>query len=389
MAARGLEADEAAVRQLNYELEVIGRLGFEGYFLAVAQVVADVRAMGVRVAARGSGAGSMVNHSLFVATANPLEHRLLFERFLSERRTSLPDIDLDVESARRLEVYDKIFSRFGHERVAVTGMPETYRARHALRDTGLALGIAPQMVDEIAKSFPHIRACDIRSALAELPELRQLAARREEFGPLFELAEGLDALVRGYAMHPCGVILSNASLLDRLPVQPTPGDAYPMLQADKEDVEDLGLLKLDVLGVRMQSAMAHAVGEVRRTTGKLLDLDNPDHVPLDDEPTFEMIRRSDTIGCFQIESPGQMDLVGRLQPRHMQDVIADISLFRPGPVKGGMPAQVAALAVSPADLSHYEQADQSAREIVIEAQGVAFRLHRVTENTTGLGRGSH
>lgn len=236
MAARGLETDPAAVRQLDHELKVIGRLGFEGYFLAVAQVVADVRAMGVRVAARGSGAGSMVDHALFVATANPLEHRLLFERFLSERRTSLPDIDLDVESARRLEVYDRIFERFGSERVAVTGMPETYRARHALHDTGLALGIAPQSVDEIAKSFPHIRACDIRSALVELPELRRLAARREEFGPLFELAEGLDALVRGYAMHPCGVILSNATLLDRLPVQPTPGGAYPMLQADKEDV---------------------------------------------------------------------------------------------------------------------------------------------------------
>ncbi|MFE3410933.1 DNA polymerase III subunit alpha [Streptomyces mirabilis] len=339
MTARGLDTDAAAVRQLDYELGVIGRLGYEGYFLAVAQVVADVRAMGVRVAARGSGAGSMVNHSLFVATANPLEHRLLFERFLSERRTSLPDIDVDVESARRLEVYDRIFERFGKERVAVTGMPETYRARHALRDAGLALGIAPRTVDVIAKSFPHIRACDIRSALAELPELKQLAGRAEEYGPLFELAEGLDALVRGYAMHPCGVILSNASLLDRLPVQPTPGGDYPMVQADKEDVEVLGLLKLDVLGVRMQSAMAHAVNEIRRTTGKQLDLDNPDHVDLADEATFEMIRRSDTLGCFQIESPGQMDLVGRLQPRHMQDVIADISLFRPGPVKGGMPAR--------------------------------------------------
>ncbi|MGP3777144.1 DNA polymerase III subunit alpha (plasmid) [Streptomyces sp. SDT5-1] len=339
MHARGLDRDPDAVRQLDYELDVIGRLGYEGYFLAVAQVVADTRAMGIRVAARGSGAGSMVNFALFVATANPLSHRLLFERFLSERRTSLPDIDLDVESARRLEVYDRIFERFGNERVAVTGMPETYRARHALRDTGLALGIEPAEVDRIAKSFPHIRACDIRSALAELPELRQLSERSEEFGTLFELAEGLDALVRGYAMHPCGVILSNASLLDRVPVQPTPGGDFPMLQAAKEEVEDLGLLKLDVLGVRMQSAMAHAVKEVHRTTGRLLDLDNPDHVDLGDERTFQMIRKSDTIGCFQIESPGQMDLVGRLQPRHMQDVIADISLFRPGPVKGGMPAR--------------------------------------------------
>ncbi|GAB1331646.1 DNA polymerase III subunit alpha [Streptomyces sennicomposti] len=337
MVARGLDTDERAVRQLHYELEVIGRLGFEGYFLAVAQVVADTRALGIRVAARGSGAGSMVNHALFVATANPLEHRLLFERFLSERRTSLPDIDLDVESERRLEVYDAIIKRFGRERTAVTGMPETYRARHALRDTGLALGIPPQVVGEIAKSFPHLRARDIRGALAELPELRQLASQAGKFGPLWGLAEGLDALPRGYAMHPCGVILSNAALLDRLPVQPTPA-GYPMVQADKEDVEDLGLLKLDVLGVRMQSAMAYAVAEIHRTTGRLLDLDNPDHVSLNDQQAFEMIRASDTVGLFQLESPGQQDLVGRLQPRHMQDVVADISLFRPGPVSGGMPA---------------------------------------------------
>ncbi|MFF4429774.1 DNA polymerase III subunit alpha [Streptomyces sp. NPDC001513] len=338
MFARGLDRDRRAVEQLEYELGVIGKLEYEAYFLAVAQVVADVRAMGIRVAARGSGAGSMVNHALFVATANPLEHDLLFERFLSERRSSLPDIDVDVESARRLEVYDRIIERFGRERVAVTGMPETYRARHALRDTGLALGIAPQVVDRIAKSFPHIRACDIRDALTTLPELKRLSGEAGSFGPLWELAEGLDALPRGIAMHPCGVILSNSTLLDRLPVQPTPGGQYPMVQADKEDVEDLGLLKLDVLGVRMQSAMAHAVKEVRRTSGRQIDLDNPDHVPLGDPGAFDLIRRSDTVGMFQLESPGQQDLVGRLQPRDVQDVIADISLFRPGPVKGGMPA---------------------------------------------------
>ncbi|MGW7008493.1 SOS response-associated peptidase family protein, partial [Streptomyces sp. NPDC054933] len=242
-----------------------------------------------------------VNHSLFVATANPLQHRLLFERFLSERRTSLPDIDLDVESAWRLEVYDRIFERFGRERVAVTGMPETYRARHALRDTGLALGIAPHTVDRIAKSFPHIRAQDIPHALAELPELRQLASEAARFGPLWELAAGLDALPRGYAMHPCGVILSDATLLDRLPVQPTPG-GYPMVQADKDDVEELGLLKLDVLGVRMQSAMAHAVAEIRRATGRQLDRDSPDHVDLADPETFERIRRGHVLGCPPIPS---------------------------------------------------------------------------------------
>ncbi|MFD3542448.1 DNA polymerase III subunit alpha [Streptomyces sp. NPDC058662] len=337
MFARGLDGDRRAMERLEHELGVIGKLEYEPYFLAVAQVVADVRALGIRVAARGSGAGSMVNHALFVATANPLDHDLLFERFLSVRRRSLPDIDVDVESARRLEVYDRIIERFGTERVAVTGMPETYRARHALRDAGLALGIAPQVIDRVAKSFPHIRARDIRDALASLPELKALAAEADTFGPLWELAESLDRLPRGIAMHPCGVILSDSSLLERLPVQPTPG-GYPMVQADKEDVEDLGLLKLDVLGVRMQSAMAHAVKEIRRTTGRQIDLDNPDHVPLGDAGAFDLIRASDTVGMFQLESPGQQDLVGRLQPRDVQDVVADISLFRPGPVRGGMPA---------------------------------------------------
>ncbi|MFD3929051.1 DNA polymerase III subunit alpha [Streptomyces sp. NPDC058614] len=337
MARRGLDRDRDALSRLDEELAVISRLNYDSYFLAVAQVVTDIRELGIRVAARGSGAGSLVCHVLGIATANPLDHRLLFERFLSERRKGLPDIDIDVESARRLECYDAIFDRFGKERVAVTAMPETYRARRALRDTGLALGIAPAEIDRIAKSFPHLRAVDITGALAELPELRQLAAEADRYGPLWELAEGLDSLVHGMAMHPCGVVISDATLLDRLPVQPTPQGDYPMAMAAKEEIEALGNIKLDVLGVRMQSAMAHAVTEIERTTGNHIDLDDPKQVPLDDVFAFKLIQESQTLGLFQLESPGQQDLLSRLQPRDPQDVIADISLFRPGPVAGGMP----------------------------------------------------
>ncbi|MDV9176651.1 DNA polymerase III subunit alpha, partial [Streptomyces sp. W16] len=337
LTRRGLDRDRAALDRLDEELTVISHWNYDAYFLAVGQVVADIRAKGIRVAARGSGAGSLVCHALDIATANPLDHSLLFERFLSTRRESLPDIDIDVESARRLECYDTIFERFGKERVAVTAMPETYRARRALRDTGLALGIAPADVDRIAKSFPHLRASDITSALAELPELRQLAREMGRFGPLWELAEGLDSLVHGMAMHPCGVVISDATLLDRLPVQPTPQGDYPMAMAAKEEIEALGNIKLDVLGVRMQSAMAHAVTEIERATGHRIDLDDPQQVPLDDVFAFKLIQESQTLGLFQLESPGQQDLLSRLQPRDVQDVIADISLFRPGPVAGGMP----------------------------------------------------
>ncbi|MFF7814963.1 DNA polymerase III subunit alpha [Streptomyces sp. NPDC007945] len=333
MVLKGYGKRAAYWDRMHRELDIIAHHGFASYFLTVAQVVDDVKARGIRVAARGSGAGSLVNHLLGIAHADPVEHGLLMERFLSKRRTALPDIDIDVESARRLEVYRAIIDRFGAERVAAVSMPETYRVRHAVRDVGAALSLDPAETDRIAKAFPHIRARDALAALDELPELRELAGEREKYGRLWELVEALDALPRGIAMHPCGLLLSDASLLTRTPVIPTSGEGFPMSPFDKEDVEDLGLLKLDVLGVRMQSAMAHAVAEVGRATGTRPDIDA---LPAGDPATYALIRSTETLGCFQIESPGQRDLVGRLQPETLHDLVVDISLFRPGPVAADM-----------------------------------------------------
>ncbi|MER6471802.1 DNA polymerase III subunit alpha [Streptomyces collinus] len=333
MVRLGYAGRRAYWERMHHELDIIAHHGFASYFLTVAQVVDDVREMGIRVAARGSGAGSLVNHLVGIAHADPVEHGLLMERFLSKERVVLPDIDIDVESARRLEVYRAIIGRFGTERVATVSMPETYRVRHAVRDVGAALSMDPAEIDRVAKSFPHIRARDARAALEELPELKALAGEKERYGRLWELVEALDALPRGVAMHPCGVLLSDASLLARTPVVPTSGEGLPMAQFDKEDVEDLGLLKLDVLGVRMQSAMAHAAAEVERATGERIDLDA---VAPGDPATYRMIQSAETLGCFQIESPGQRDLVGRLQPSTFHDLVVDISLFRPGPVAADM-----------------------------------------------------
>ncbi|OKK14611.1 DNA polymerase III subunit alpha [Streptomyces sp. CB00455] len=338
MVLHGYADDRAYWERMHQELDIIAYHGYASYFLTVAQVVDDVKEMGIRVAARGSGAGSLVNHLLGIAHADPVANGLLMERFLSKRRRVLPDIDIDVESARRLEVYRRILDRFGAERVATVSMPETYRVRHAIRDVGAALSMDPAAIDRLAKSFPHIRARDARAALEELPELRGVRdeVRGESHGRLWELVESLDALPRGIAMHPCGMLLSDASLLARTPVVPTSGEGFPMSQFDKDDVEELGLLKLDVLGVRMQSAMAHAVAEIRRGTGREIDLDDPAHVPPGDPATYELIRSAQTLGCFQIESPGQRDLVGRLQPSTFDDLVVDISLFRPGPVAADM-----------------------------------------------------
>jgi error-prone DNA polymerase len=322
-------------KRLDDELETIRDLGYASYFLTVGDVTDLIRDMGVRCAARGSGAGSLVNYLIGISGVDPLRHGLLMERFLSPLRQALPDIDIDVESARRLEVYERILDRYGGERCVCVSMMDTYRVRHAVRDVGAALGMPVGEIDAIAKAFPHIRARDARLALRELPELRASGLGEERLDLMFRLVERLDGLPRHIAVHPCGVLLSDATLLDRTPVEASYA-GFPMSQFDKEDVEDLGLLKLDVLGIRMQSSMAHAVREIERVDGRTLDIDDERQVPFVDPATFAMISKGRTLGCFQIESPGQRELVGKSGIETFEDIITDISLFRPGPVKSDM-----------------------------------------------------
>ncbi|SER48148.1 error-prone DNA polymerase [Propionibacterium cyclohexanicum] len=328
-------ADPSAADRLRSELEVIEGLGFSSYFLTIAQVVDMVHGAGLRCTARGSGVGSLVDYLLGISGIEPMAYGLVMERFLSPLRSALPDIDLDVESARRTDIYRMVLERFGHDRVACVAMVETYRVRHALRDVAAALSMSPGEIDALAKAFPHIRARDVRHAVRELPELRRSGLTEERLGMVFDLVEGLDGLPRHLALHPCGVIISDQRLLDRTPVQ-TSASGFPMSQFAKDEVEAIGLLKLDILGVRMQSAMAHTLDEIGCIEG-------PEEVPridelepFDDPEVYELIAHSQTLGCFQIESPGQRELVGKFGPSDFNDIIIDISLFRPGPVKSDM-----------------------------------------------------
>ncbi|MEU5979973.1 DNA polymerase III subunit alpha [Streptomyces sp. NPDC047315] len=334
MMHRGHHRDGERWDRLEKELRIIAGLGLAGYFLTMAEIVRLVQDMGVRIAARGSGVGSLVVHLLGMSPVDPVEHGLVMERFLSAYRTAMPDIDLDVESARRVEVYQAVLKRFGSDRVATLAVYETYRARGAIEAVARARGIDPDEARRLAKAFPQIRAKDVRASLRELPELREVAG--EDHGRLWTLVEALDGLPHGTAMHPCGLLISDGGLLDRTPVVPTTLDGIAMAQFDKEDVEDTGHIKADLIGVRMQSTLAHAVAEVERVTGERLDIDDPAQVPLDDPATYELIGSSQTMGCFQIESPGQRDLVRRLRPRTVDDITLDISLFRPGPVAANM-----------------------------------------------------
>ncbi|MCW2666603.1 MAG: polymerase alpha subunit, partial [Frankiales bacterium] len=336
LGRRGMPATAQVRARLEDELGVIQTLGYPSYFLTVADVVDLIKGMGVRAAARGSGAGSLVTYLLGISDVDPIRYGLLMERFLSPLRHQLPDIDLDVESARRTEVYEQILQKYGGERCTCVSMMDTYRARHGIRDVGAALGMPPGEVDALAKAFPHIRANQVRAALRDLPELRASGlaqgANAGRVDLLLRLVERLDGLPRHIALHPCGVLLSDATLLDRTPVESS-WLGFPMSQFDKDDVEELGLLKLDVLGIRMQSAMAYAVQQVAQVEGETVDVDAIDRA---DPRTFALVQSTKTLGCFQIESPGQRELVGKFAPETFEDLIIDISLFRPGPVKSDM-----------------------------------------------------
>ena len=329
---RGMAGRREVLDRLDDELGQIHRMGYAAYFLTVADIVAEVKRMGIRCGARGSAAGSLVCYVTGVSEVDPVHHGLLFERFINPLRDELPDIDVDVESARREEVYDMVLRRHGEDRCACVTMVDTYRARAAVREVGKALGYPEDEIDRVAKAFPHIGAHRIREALVELPELRGSNLAAGQLETLFRVAERLNGFPRHLALHPSGIVLSRDDLLDRVPLERSFLE-HRMVQADKDDVERLGLLKLDVLGVRLLSSMRHTLDQIERTTGERVDFDR---IPRDDGATFDLIRASDTIGCFQIESPGQRELLQKLQPDRFEDLIVDISLFRPGPVKSDM-----------------------------------------------------
>lgn len=383
----GMPPLDDAHRALTHEMRLVEQLGMPSYFLTVAKAADIIRSMGIRIQARGSGVGSVLNYALHTSSVEPISNGLIVERFIALERPNMPDIDLDVESARRHDVNHRLVQEFGADRATLMSMTNAYRSRGAVRDAGLALGMNEETIDVIAKQMWRFNAREFRDALRDKPELAGLAdAVREsrELDLLVDVTERLDRLPRHVSMHPCGVILSDASLLDRTPTQMS-GMGLPMSQYDKHDMDNMGLIKLDVLGVRMQSAMAHAVTEHERVTGDRIELDA---LPLDDEPTYELLRSTRTLGVFQLESPGQMELVGKLQPEVFNDLTVEISLFRPGPMQNNMPLQYlqARHGETMPDYLH-----PRLRRILQETRGVVIfheQVMRIIDELTGCGLGT-
>lgn len=317
--------------RLEREIEVIERLGFADYFLVVGDVACYARSRGIRYAGRGSAADSLVVYCLYISEVDSLERGLLFERFMSPERKGLPDIDIDFESRYRDEVIDYVYQRYGEDRVARVATYNTFQARSAVRDLGKALGFTGAELGSIAKRLPHTHADKLRQVLSTLPELKYSPLQEGRFQLLLELSEKIAGFPRFLGTHLGGVVISKIPLLRLTPLQKSA--LGPIItQFDKDDVEELGLAKLDLLPLRTLSVISDAARYIEESEPEF----DYGTIPLDDQASYEMINQGDTIGIFQLESPAQRALQSHFNARHMEDIVASMALIRPGPIKGNM-----------------------------------------------------
>ncbi len=334
----GAEQESAATpyrERLAAELTVICDMGFAGYFLIVADFIRWSKEHRIPVGpGRGSGAGSLVAWVLGITDLDPLEHDLLFERFLNPERVSMPDFDIDFCMEGRDRVIDYVAEKYGRDRVSQIITYGTMAARAVIRDVGRVLGQPYGFVDRIAKQVPFELGITLDKALEQEEELAAMYKDDEEVRSIIDLAKSLEGLVRNAGKHAGGVVIAPNKLTDFTPLYCEEGGKNVVTQLDKDDVEAAGLVKFDFLGLKTLTIIDWAV--------QIINAEKPDlqlniaDIPLTDAKTFEMLRTSSTTAVFQLESRGMRDLVHRIQPDHFDDLVALVALFRPGPLQSGM-----------------------------------------------------
>jgi error-prone DNA polymerase len=322
----------AVKRKLEEELSLITRLGFSGYFLIVWDIINFCREHNVMVQGRGSAANSAVCYCLGITPVDPVSNNLVFERFLSESRKGWPDIDLDLPSGdRRESVIQEVYRRYGKRGAAMTANVITYRGRSAAREVGKALNFSPNVLDRFSHlfasgDFPH--TLDLRAQI-EQAGLPKAHPRMPAFIALYQAIYGLP---RHLGQHSGGMIICQGKLSSFVPLENASMPGRVVAQWDKDDCEDLGIVKVDLLGLGMMSVMQDAF-ELCRERGRPIDLA---HIPTDDAPTYKMMQEADTIGVFQIESRAQMATLPRMKPKCFYDVVIEVAIIRPGPIQGDM-----------------------------------------------------
>ncbi|MDO4434811.1 MAG: DNA polymerase III subunit alpha [Cardiobacteriaceae bacterium] len=333
--------------RLNREIQVIQSMGFSGYFLIVMDFIQWAKEQNIPVGpGRGSGAGSLVAYSIKITDLDPLPYDLLFERFLNPERVSMPDFDIDFCMDRRDEVIHYVMDKYGHDRVCQIATHGTMAAKGVLRDVGRVLGMPYPVVDKISKMIPPVLGITLSDALApkssdpkkeemRSPDLIQAYETNEEVKTLVDYALKLEGLTRSVGKHAGGVLISPSHLTDFTALYSSEGSIVS--QFDKDDIEAVGLVKFDFLGLRTLTIIDWAMQHVNRQRQKMgqsalsiMDL------PLDDEKTYQLLQRAETTAVFQLESQGLKELIAKMQPSQLEDLIALVALYRPGPLKAGM-----------------------------------------------------
>ncbi|MBW5287234.1 error-prone DNA polymerase [Burkholderia gladioli] len=316
--------------QIEHELELIAELKYEPYFLTVYDIVQFARGRGMLCQGRGSAANSSVCYCLGVTEVDPSRSNLLFERFVSKERNEPPDIDLDTPSDRREEIVQYLYSKYGRDRAALTAAVSTYRPRGALREAGKALGVDPIIVDRVAKAHHWFDSkADLLARFAEAgldveaPMNQQWAA----------FATALLGYPRHLSQHSGGFVISRTKLSRLVPIENAAMKDRTIIQWDKDDIEAVGLMKVDVLALGMLTALHKALTIISEKRGEPFELQD---IPAEDEATYEMLCNGDSMGVFQVESRAQMSMLPRLQPRCFYDLVIEVAIVRPGPVQGGM-----------------------------------------------------
>jgi DNA polymerase-3 subunit alpha len=320
--------------RLAREIEVICKMGFEGYFLIVADFIAWARTHNIPVGpGRGSGVGSLVAYALGITNLDPLAHDLLFERFLNPERVSLPDFDIDFCIDGRDRVIDYVGQRYGRERVAQIATYGTMAARAVVRDVGRALGMPYGYVDRIAKLIPFEIGITLDKAIADDEELRKVYENDEEIRSLIDLAKRLEGLARNVGTHAGGVVIAPQAITEYMPLY-SDADGALLTQLDKDDLEAIGLIKFDFLGLKTLTIIDKAVAAINRGRAERGEPPlNVDAIHVNDAKTYELLRQCRTTAVFQLESLGMRDLIKRLQPDRFDDLTAIVALFRPGPMQ--------------------------------------------------------
>jgi len=334
-------SDPDAVRKcyterLDMELGVIDTMGFPGYFLIVADFIQWAKQHGIPVGpGRGSGAGSLVAYSLGITDLDPIQYELLFERFLNPERVSLPDFDVDFCMDRRDEVIEYVAERYGRDHVSQIITYGTMAARAVIRDVGRVLGMPYGFVDLLAKLIPFETGMTLDKALQDEEELAKRYKNEDEVRTLFDLAKKLEGIPRNAGKHAGGVVIAPSPLTEFTPLYCEQGVQTPVTQLDKDDIEEIGLVKFDFLGLRTLTIIDWAVKTINQCGDDDHPLDISD-IPMSDPDAYDLLKRCETTAIFQLESRGMKELIKRLQPDCFEDVIALVALFRPGPLQSGM-----------------------------------------------------